>query len=99
MLEKNLRVIYMLNGLITVAELVEGGSQPQIKSALALAPGQQPGQMQFMDAFPFTDPNESVTLQKGTFVTITNVGDRKLVSAYEDALTKMKAQKSGIVLP
>ena len=99
MSEKQLRVFYMFNGLIVVAELVSDGIEPQIKSALALAPGQQQGMMQFMEAFPFTDDNMAVKLQKGSFITYSELGDPQLATAYEDAMTKMKAQKSGIILP
>jgi hypothetical protein len=89
----------MFNGLMLVAEVIDTKPKVQIKSALALAPGQQQGQMQLMEAFPFTDLNEVVSLENGSFITITELADERLRSMYLDGIQKIRSQKAGIVLP
>ena len=98
-MNKDLKVVYMINGLIYVGEKVESGQQLQMKKVLAFAPGHQQGSMQLMPAFPFTDLSESVTLEHGSYIAITELNDKKVESTYSDAVSQMSAQQSGIVLP
>ena len=97
---KELRVIYLMNGLILIAERInEEHGGLQIRQALALTPGQQQGQMSLMEAFPFTAMDEAVTLERGSFITSTNLADPKIAESYENALTQIRSKKAGIVLP
>ncbi len=98
--EKQLKVIYMVNGLIIIAESVGADEQARIliKKALGLVPGQQRGDMQFMEAFPFTDLDTPIAIENGSYIAVTDIEDQRLVNAYRDARTKLSAQKSGIVL-
>jgi hypothetical protein len=99
-MEKDLKVIYMFNGLIMIAEKVDGHGQGlHVRQALALSPGQQQGVMSLMEAFPFTAMDEVITLEAGTFVTVSEIGEEKVRESYLDALTQIRAKKSGIVLP
>jgi len=97
---KKLKVLYMFNGLMVVGELVEGKPNVKIKAALALVPNQQqPGNMQFMEAFPFTSLNDNVEIEPGSFIAMTDIEDDKLTKTYEDAVQRARAQKSGLVMP
>jgi len=99
-METNLKVLYMFNGLIVIAEVVETGVEGvKVRQALALTPGQQQGVMSLMEAFPFTDMNEVITLERGSFITMTNLADPKIGESYKDALTQIRSKKAGIVLP
>jgi hypothetical protein len=55
--------------------------------------------MTLMEAFPFTDIDEVITLEPGSYIAITEVGDKRLLSTYEDAIKQIRAQKSGLILP
>lgn len=97
---KELRVIYLMNGLILIAERVNADqSGLQIRQALALTPGQQQGHMSLMEAFPFSSMDEVVTLESGSFITSTNLADPKIAESYENALTQIRSKKAGIILP
>ena len=95
----DLKVVYMLNGLIYVGQIVDGGQQIQFKRVLAFAPGQQQGSMSLMPAFPFTDLNEVVTLEHGSYIAVTELDDKQVEGTYRDAVEKISAQKSGLILP
>jgi len=96
---KDLKVIYMFNGLIFVVERISNQQQVVVKNALALAPGKEPGSTSFMQAFPFTDMDEEVALQPGSYIAMTELSDKNLEANYEDAITQVRAQKSGLILP
>lgn len=97
---KDLKVFYMFNGLIVIAERINNDMNAlQVRQALALTPGQQPGVMSLMEAFPFTSMDEVITLERGSFITMTELADPKIGESYEDALTQIRAKKSGLVLP
>jgi hypothetical protein len=96
---KDLKVIYMFNGLMYVGEKVDNDQQIQFKKVLAFAPGQKQGSMQLMPAFPFTDMDEAITLEHGSYIAITELDDKKVESTYMDAVTQISAQKSGLILP
>lgn len=95
-----LKVIYMFNGLITIAKMVSfNDGRPVVRECLAFVPGSQPGQTNLMEAFPFTDFDETITLQAGSFVTMTKLSDLQVIKAYEDGNKQVRAQRSGLVLP
>lgn len=97
---KDLKVFYMFNGLIMIAERINNDLNAlQVKSALALAPGQQQGVMSLMEAFPFTSMDEVITLERGSFITMTELVDPKIADSYRDALTQIRAKKAGVILP
>lgn len=96
---EKLKVVYMLNGLIYVGQKVNNDQQFQFKRVLAFAPGQQQGSMNLMPAFPFTDMNEVVTLEPGSYIAITELDDDQVKATYNDAVSKISAQRSGLVLP
>ena len=99
-MDKNINAFYMINGLIIFAERVSvDGNAVQVRQALALTPGQQQGQMSYMEAFPFTSMDEVVTLQNGTFMTNSPIADQKVIDSYLDALTQIRSKKAGIILP
>jgi hypothetical protein len=95
----DLKVIYMFNGLIYIGERIQHDQQVQVKNVVGLAPGGQQGNMTLMEAFPFTDMDEVITLQPGSYIAITEVGDKRLLSTYEDAIKQIRGQKSGLILP
>jgi hypothetical protein len=99
MSEKNLKVVYMINGLMVIGEVVPTNQKVSIKAALGLAPGNQQGQLSMMEAFPFTPLDAVVELEPGSFIAVTDVGDKKLIDTYQDAISHIRAQKSGLVLP
>lgn len=96
---KDLKVIYMFNGLIYIVEKVESNQNLEVKSVLALAPGNEEGNIRLMEAFPFTDINEVITFQPGSYVAITEIGDPRLVHAYENGIKQIRSQQSGLILP
>lgn len=100
MSESNLKVIYMVNGLMIIANIIdETSDELEIKSALALVPGQGEGHMQLIEPFPFTDLDEVITIEKGTFITITDISDKRVVAHYREALKQIRGKKSGLILP
>jgi hypothetical protein len=97
---KELKVFYMFNGLIVIAERINNDQNAlQVRQALALAPGQQKGVMSLMEAFPFTAMDEVITLERGSFITMTELADPKIAESYNDALTQIRGKKAGIILP
>jgi hypothetical protein len=98
-MESSLKVIYMFNGLIYIGERVSNVQQVQVKNVVGLAPGGQEGNMTLMEAFPFTDIDEVITLEPGSYIAITEVGDKRLLSTYTDAMKQIRTQKSGLILP
>jgi hypothetical protein len=99
-MEKDLKVIYMFNGLIMIAEKVaNAGHGLHVRQALALAPGQQQGVMSLMEAFPFTSMDEVIQLEAGSYITMSEVDENKVREAYLDALTQIRSKKAGIILP
>jgi hypothetical protein len=99
-MEKDLKVFYMFNGLIVIAERINNDLNAlQVRQALALAPGQQQGVMSLMEAFPFTSMDEVITLERGSFITMTELADPKIADSYRDALTQIRAKKAGVILP
>jgi hypothetical protein len=98
-MEKDLKVIYMLNGLIVIAEKIDNNQQVQVRQALALAPGQQKGVMAFMEAFPFTAMDEVITLERGSYIAMSELDDPNIKENYMNSLTTIRAKKSGLILP
>jgi len=98
-MNKDLKVIYMFNGLIFIVVRIADSQQVIVKNALALAPGKKPGETQFMEALPFTDMDEEVALQPGSYIAMTELTDKNLQTAYEGAVQQVRAQKSGLILP
>lgn len=99
-MEKDLKVIYMFNGLIMIAEKVKNdGQELHVRQALALAPGQQQGVMSLMEAFPFTSMDEVIQLEAGSYITCSEIGETKVKESYLDALTQIRSKKAGIILP
>ncbi len=101
-MENNLKVIYMLNGMIIMAEVTQldqGGVS--IKRTLAFIPGDQQGHMNMMEAFPFTDLDEDITLETGAYIAMTHVDDHngKIIAEYKKAIKSVRERKSGLILP
>jgi hypothetical protein len=52
-----------------------------------------------MEAFPFTDFDEEIILEDGSYVAMTNVGDQKIKEAYDNGVKAVIKQRSGLILP
>lgn len=98
-MELGIKVLYMLNGLMIIGEVVEVEPNLKMKLALALVPGDQQGRSQFIEAFPFTAVTETVKIEPGSYIAITSIRDPKLLNAYEDAVKKVRAHQSGLIMP
>ena len=96
---KDMRVLYMVNGLIIIAELVDNEQGIIVRNAIAFAPNPKQGGMTVFTAFTFTDLNEEIRLEPGSFITMTEIGDGVMVTQYLDALKQAKTQQSGLVMP
>ena len=99
-MSEDLRAIYMVNGLIYVAEMSqiqsnEGGIN--ITRPLAFMP-QQGGKMAMMEAFPFSDINDSFHIETTSIVTIANVSDKNIKKQYTDSIKEIRGRQSGLIL-
>ncbi len=92
------KVFYMFNGLIVIAKLIStNDGRPIIREALALIP--QDGTTDLMEAFPFTDFDEPITLEASSFITMTDLTEEKVIEEYEKGNKQVRSQRSGLVLP
>jgi hypothetical protein len=99
-MNSDLKVIYMVNGLILVGERVINQSPGlNVKRVVGLVPGQKQGQLQSIEAFPFTDLDEVITIEAGSYIAVTEVDDDRLKAEYNNAIKKIREQKSGLILP
>ena len=99
-MNSNLRVIYMINGLILVGERVDG-SHPGLRvvHTIGLVPGGEKGQLQTIEAFPFTDFDEEISIEAGSYIAETKLDDVRLKAEYNKAIKTIREQKSGLILP
>lgn len=94
---KNLKVIYMINGLIIVGEVIE--NKPlKARSCIGIIP-ERNGNVRMMEAFPFSSLSEVIEFQAGSYIAATNLTDEKLEKGYEDALVQTRIQKAGLTMP
>jgi len=102
-MESNLKVIYMISGMFIIGEIARIPNHPtggmSIKRALALMPTKDG--MQLMEAFPFTDLDEEITLEHGSYTAITKIDDHgdQILKKYENGIRQVREQKSGLILP
>jgi hypothetical protein len=100
---KDLVAVYLINGLIYIGEQVPLSNANDdgitITRPLAFAPGAQRGQMMLMEAFPFSDINAKFTIHKSSYIAVSQVTDIKAGQEYQTAISKIRASKSGLVLP
>lgn len=95
------QAIYMVNGLIYVAEkagIQQQGGGVAIVRPMAFMP-RGDGKMALMEAFPFSDINSSFYLEKGTYITVTPLADEGIKKQYLEAVKAVRGRQSGLVLP
>ena len=98
-MNSDIKVIYMINGLILVGErVIDTTPGLRVKRVIGLVPGQE-GKLQTIEAFPFTNLDEDITIEVGSFITMTELDDARLNAQYNNAIKKIREQKSGLVLP
>jgi hypothetical protein len=99
-MNSNLRVIYMINGLILVGERINGQHPGlRVNHTIGLVPGGKNGQLQTIEAFPFTDLDEEIAIEAGSYIAETKVDDDRLRAEYNKAIKTIREQKSGLILP
>jgi len=97
-METDLKVVYMINGLILVGERMTDEQGVYMRRVIGLVPGGQ-GKLQTIEAFPFTNIDEKIRIEAGSFIAITELDDVRLKSEYKNAIKKIREQKSGLILP
>ena len=92
----NLKVVYMINGMMMVGEVDDSGEKLKIKACVGFIPGQN-NQLGILDPFPISSSSEYLVLEPTSYMTYGDVTDANIINTYEDAITKMRAAKAGLV--